>query len=197
MVLTLVAQSLGRGPAEPLRVAVVSSDRFARAGLMAMLEPFTDLHVVADLEPDQHLASRIRVLAPDVVLSDVPIDTEVPAVILVSDALNTDGASGVLMRSATAEQIDAALRAVAEGLTVRDGSVTTRHPQEVTEPLTHRELEVLQLLAEGLTNKEIAQRLAISEHTVKFHVNAILAKLGAQTRTEAVVHAARLGILIL
>lgn len=195
--LTLVAQSFGHGPAEPLRVAVVSNDRFVRAGLVAMLEAFDDLHIVADLEVDQHLTSRIRLLAPDVVLSDVPIDTGVPTVILVSDTLNSEDASGVLMRSATAEQIEAALRAVAEGLTVRDGSMRMRHPQELTESLTHRELEVLQLLAEGLTNKEIAQRLAISEHTVKFHVNAILTKLGAETRTEAVVQAARLGILIL
>ena len=65
------------------------------------------------------------------------------------------------------------------------------------EALTPREQEVLQLLAEGLPNKTIADRLYISEHTVKFHVNAILSKLGAQSRTEAVVRATRLGILLL
>jgi DNA-binding NarL/FixJ family response regulator len=58
-------------------------------------------------------------------------------------------------------------------------------------------LEVLQLLAEGLPNKTIAYRLGISEHTVKFHVNAILGKLGAQSRTEAVVRATRLGLILL
>jgi two-component system, NarL family, nitrate/nitrite response regulator NarL len=67
----------------------------------------------------------------------------------------------------------------------------------MAEPFTARELEVVQLLAAGLTNKEIAQRLGITEHTVKFHVNAILGKLGAATRTEAVVQAARLGIVVL
>jgi two-component system nitrate/nitrite response regulator NarL len=66
-----------------------------------------------------------------------------------------------------------------------------------TEELTAREREVLQLLAEGLPNKAIAARLTISEHTVKFHVNAILTKLGVQSRTEAVVRAVRLGLIML
>jgi two-component system, NarL family, nitrate/nitrite response regulator NarL len=63
--------------------------------------------------------------------------------------------------------------------------------------LTPREAEVLNLLAEGLSNKLVADRLKISEHTAKFHVNAILTKLGAETRTEAVVLAARRGLLML
>jgi DNA-binding NarL/FixJ family response regulator len=66
-----------------------------------------------------------------------------------------------------------------------------------SDPLTPREQEVLQLLAEGLPNKVIAQRLTISEHTVKFHINAILGKLGAQSRTDAVVRATRSGLLLL
>jgi DNA-binding NarL/FixJ family response regulator len=65
------------------------------------------------------------------------------------------------------------------------------------ESLTDRELQVLSRLAEGLSNKQIAARLGISEHTAKFHVNAILGKLGVQSRTEAVVRAARLGLLML
>ncbi len=65
------------------------------------------------------------------------------------------------------------------------------------EELTPREIEVLQLVAEGLPNKQIALRLGISEHTVKFHVDAILGKLGAHSRTEAVTRAARLGLLVL
>jgi DNA-binding NarL/FixJ family response regulator len=63
--------------------------------------------------------------------------------------------------------------------------------------LTPRELEVINLIAEGLPNKTIAGRLGISEHTVKFHVNAILTKLGAQSRTEAVVRATRMGLIAL
>jgi DNA-binding NarL/FixJ family response regulator len=66
-----------------------------------------------------------------------------------------------------------------------------------SEELTARELQVLQALAEGLPNKAIALRLGISEHTIKFHVNSILSKLGAQSRTDAVVRASRLGLIIL
>ena len=67
----------------------------------------------------------------------------------------------------------------------------------LVEPLTPRELEVLRLMAEGLPNKTIAARLEISEHTVKFHVNTILGKLGVASRTEAVVRATRLGLILL
>jgi DNA-binding NarL/FixJ family response regulator len=67
----------------------------------------------------------------------------------------------------------------------------------LAEELTPRELEVLRLLAEGLSNKAIAQQLDISDHTVKFHVNAIMKKLGAQSRTAAVVQATRLGLIVL
>ncbi len=122
------------------------------------------------------------------------------------------GARGLLPRDASPQVIAAALLALAEGLTVvapefaqTFGVLTSPHilpapSQEVAppvEPLTARELEVLRLLAEGLPNKTIAQRLRISEHTVKFHVNAILGKLGAASRTEAVVRATRLGLLLL
>ncbi|MDQ7857760.1 MAG: LuxR C-terminal-related transcriptional regulator, partial [Armatimonadota bacterium] len=72
-----------------------------------------------------------------------------------------------------------------------------REPDPLVEDLTQREHQVLQLLAEGLANREIARRLSISEHTVNFHVDAILGKLGAHSRTEAVARAARLGLLIL
>jgi DNA-binding CsgD family transcriptional regulator len=70
-------------------------------------------------------------------------------------------------------------------------------PDLLAEPLTAREHEVVQLLAQGLSNKAVGERLGISEHTAKFHVNAILTKLDAQTRTDAVVRAARLGLILL
>jgi DNA-binding NarL/FixJ family response regulator len=95
----------------------------------------------------------------------------------------------------------AALHAVAEAEIVIDDAFADhllRHPRaevEMIEPLTTREREVLRLLASGLTNKEIAQRLGVTDHTIKFHVNGILGKLGAATRTEAVVEAARRGII--
>lgn len=116
------------------------------------------------------------------------------------------GVRGVLLLDSGAGQVAAALRAVSQGLLVLDpalGQVLAAGGPEVemgdtpVEPLTQREREVLELLALGLANKGIARRLAISEHTVKFHVGSILAKLGAESRTEAVSVAARRGLLAL
>lgn len=112
------------------------------------------------------------------------------------------GARGVVLRDAGAARLAAAVRAVAEGLMVLDAvaaeSVLRPRPAApaTVEHLTPREQEVLQLLAQGLSNKLIAARLGISDHTVKFHVNAILGKLGAQSRTEAIAQAARLGLVL-
>lgn len=120
-------------------------------------------------------------------------------------------AYGALRRDAATEEIIATLHAVNGGVVALDRRLARETfgsaqrllaPQDgplasVEEPLTARELEVLQLLAQGLPNKLIAQRLRISEHTAKFHVSAILLKLGAGSRTEAVTSAARRGLLLL
>jgi DNA-binding NarL/FixJ family response regulator len=112
------------------------------------------------------------------------------------------GARGVLSRERIEEQLLVSLQAVTLGLLTVDAAfdeaVRPRTPPEaLVEPLTPRETEVLQLLAQGFTNRRIGEQLGISEHTAKFHVNAILGKLGAQTRGEAIAHAARLGLLLL
>lgn len=115
---------------------------------------------------------------------------------------------GLLPREATTEQIASALRAASSGLTVYDSAIiqessqTFRRSDDVAEHandrlLTAREVQVLQLMADGLPNKTIALRLGISDHTVKFHVSSLLAKLEASSRTEAVSNAARRGLLIL
>jgi DNA-binding NarL/FixJ family response regulator len=112
------------------------------------------------------------------------------------------GALGVLLRGAEAERVLAALRTVAAGLGVFEPALLRTLLAARAAPadsllFTPREAEVLALMAEGLSNKLIADRLKISDHTAKFHVNAILNKLGAETRTEAVVSAARRGLLML
>jgi two-component system nitrate/nitrite response regulator NarL len=114
------------------------------------------------------------------------------------------GVDGLLPRDAQGGTLAAGLRAVAEGLLVMDEGIAApllRGRSDVRaslpEPLTPREREVLQLISDGLSNKEIADRLGMSAHTAKFHLASILAKLGAQSRTEAVVRAARLGLLLL
>lgn len=115
-----------------------------------------------------------------------------------------------LPRDAATGEIVAAIIAAASGLTALDrtlaleafaglarGRLGAEPVSDQDEPLTAREREVLQLLAQGIPNKQIAQRLSISEHTVKFHVSAIMTKLGAASRTEAVTTAARRGLLLL
>jgi DNA-binding NarL/FixJ family response regulator len=110
-------------------------------------------------------------------------------------------------RDAAPAEIAAAIESVASGLAVvttedLETLLPTAHMSmeeelAVGEPLTARETEVLTMLAEGAANKEIASRLRISEHTVKFHVSSILAKLGAATRTEAVSRGFKEGLIII
>ena len=114
------------------------------------------------------------------------------------------GAKGLLLRNASPEKLTHSLNAVAAGLFVCDpelapalfaSSVIPIEP--LIEPLTPRELEILQLIAEGMANKAIARQLHISDHTVKFHTTAIFGKLGVSSRTEAVVRATRAGLILL
>jgi len=195
-----------------LRVAIAGSDPLARAGLASILGAFDDVSVIADdIDLDDSAETRLNALTPDVVVCDLgtadgpPVRFSVPSLLLVREAADTaeliaTGTRGVVDRSATPNRLHAAVRAIDEGLLVIDTSIS-RSPSlrdtEMAEPLTAREREVLQLLSAGLTNKEIAHRLGITEHTVKFHVNAILGKLAAETRTEAVVQAARRGLIVL
>ncbi|PYR83788.1 MAG: hypothetical protein DMG18_11625 [Acidobacteria bacterium] len=106
------------------------------------------------------------------------------------------GAGGVLQSNASSEQIVQAIKSVASGLMVFDRALAPQSPDdEPLEQLTPRESEVLRLLADGLGNKEIAVKLSISEHTIKFHIHSILGKLGAASRTEAVTRGLRSGLI--
>jgi two-component system, NarL family, response regulator YdfI len=125
---------------------------------------------------------------------------------LFARALRT-GVRAILPSDIAPEQLVAALEAATAGLVVMhpaevDATFPAAEPAsralaELAEPLTPRESEVLQMLASGLANKEIAARLAISDHTVKFHVASILGKLGAGSRTEAVSLGIRRGLVLL
>jgi DNA-binding NarL/FixJ family response regulator len=148
-------------------------------------------------------------------VSDAGIAAEIPVVILASDMRAAEAAAalragvrGVLPAETAPEQLVAALEAAAAGLLVLHpedlvatmpvaSSAQGARIAELVEPLTPREREVLQMLASGLANKIIAVRLGISEHTVKFHVAAILGKLGAESRTEAVALGIRRGLIML
>ena len=146
------------------------------------------------------------------------LEARAPVAILLPDEADarqawTAGARALLRRDAEPSRIAAALAAAVHGFAVIEpdfaealrSALPDRAPSlsegagraALVEPLTPRELEVLRLMAEGLPNKTIAARLDISEHTVKFHVNTILGKLGVASRTEAVVRATRLGLILL
>jgi DNA-binding NarL/FixJ family response regulator len=203
-----------------LRVLLASDDPLARSGLLSLLASLPGVEVSRHASLGDDWPLRAREDDADVVVADLgaaedPAEAlpplgpgDVPALVLVADEAQgrsalLAGARGVLLRDAGAERVLTALQAVVAGLTVVDDAVAVllrpRAPAHLptAETLTPRENEVLQLLSEGLSNRQIAERLGIGERTAKFHVNSILAKLGAMTRTEAVVLAARLGLVIL
>lgn len=196
--------------------AIVAESALVRSGLAAILGTSPAIQVVAEATPRE--AGQLSETGIDVVVCDVedtpdhslPNTPEgVPVLALVGTpdqvrGLVRAGAKGVIARDASAERLSAASVAVASGLCALDeaslqsmmNAAPAPAPLEPDVPLlTPREREVLELLAEGLSNKLIALRLDISEHTAKFHVNSILDKLEADTRTDAVVRAARRGLL--
>jgi DNA-binding NarL/FixJ family response regulator len=210
---------------DDLRVLIVADSPLARSGLTALLDGVDGLRIAAQTDPNADFQPLYRVYRPDVVIWDTgydPVravealsgarDERAPILALLVEidaperarALLMAGARGVLPQDTPARALAAAAAAVSNGLVVL-------HPSLIAAPfpavgdlrtkenidLTPRELDVLRLLAEGLSNKLIASRLGISEHTVKFHINAILAKFGAQSRTEAVVRATRAGLIAL
>lgn len=208
---------LGPPAAGPLRVLVLSDDPLVAAGLGTLVEDGGDAAVVAlAADADVALIDAGRARGDDAARGlDAIAELPVPAVALVGDeedagAALAAGARGAVLRTVDPASLWAALIAARAGLTVLDGSfappgaasdaaVRPGTPRSGARgaDLTAREREVLVLLSRGLSNKQIAQRLDISDHTAKFHVNGILGKLGAATRTEAVVLAARQGLISL
>ena len=195
------------------RVLVVASSAIARAGLESLLRSTGAVEVIGSA-PDWNEFSGEE---PDVIVVDwehgadeVPeelADLPSAALLLVDDpgrswtaeALRS-GVRAVLPRHSNPQQIVAAIEAVAAGLLVLqpgdlDGLLVNPRPARISEPLTPREIEVLGMLAEGQSNKAIAHRLNISEHTVKFHVTSVMAKLNAGSRTEAVTLGIRQGLI--
>jgi DNA-binding NarL/FixJ family response regulator len=208
-------------PLRPLRVLIASPRPIVRAGLRGLLEGRSDVEVVGESLDADGLGSIALEETIDAILIEggagflhaLERGALPPIVLLgsVDDTANlgtllASGVSGFLSTDAGADEIVEAVRSVARGLVVLDAQLAPAAlsppprraaEDEMTDPLSERERAVLRLLAEGLPNKSIAQRLGISEHTVKFHVGSVLAKLNAASRTEAVAIGLRRGLLAL
>jgi DNA-binding NarL/FixJ family response regulator len=203
-------------------VLVVAGSQVAAARIEAMLRGRSELRVAVSRPAE--LARRLDECAPAVVvLAPAPdgmaraletlrgLPEAAAVVLLVSDPASVwtpqtrrSGVRAVLREDATVEELATAIGAAKAGLVVLHpdalhGSAAARAAErrDRTPTLTPRELEILEMLAEGISNRTIAARLGISSQTVKFHVASILAKLGAASRTEAVTFGVRQGLIAL
>jgi DNA-binding NarL/FixJ family response regulator len=209
-----------------IRVIITAPNPILRTGLREILHAAEDITVVreaSNLDEGTRTAAEADVIvialasAPRADLSRFLPDGEAnPAVlVLTNDAADLAWlmrlpvrAWGVLPQDADAPEIIAATRALSEGLIAgsprllkplmsRQNALGVSQPEPLAEPLTERERQVLQQIAQGLANKQIAAALGISEHTVKFHLSSIYAKLGATNRTEAVRLGTLQGLIVL
>lgn len=204
-----------------IRVVVCVSSASVKARIEKLLRPFSDIQIVDEPSDDDDADALLADSQPDVILADSGDDPEelpeafalnVPTILLVRDPGDQAAAAfsrnvrGVLPDDLNGSQLAAAIEAVAAGLGVFDpdgveqfpsANPVSHAPAQLPEPLTPREIEVLRAMAEGLANKEIAARLAISENTIKFHVASVMGKLGAASRTEAVMLGIRHGLVLI
>ncbi len=202
----------------PIRILIADDHFIVRSGLVAMIDSEPDMEVVAQAADGAQAVELFERVKPDLALLDLrmPVKTGNEAIelirrrtptarILVLTAFNGDedihralnaGAQGYVLKSSTAEGLIPAIRAVAAGSRWIPRDVATRLAMRNTfEELTPREVQVLNELAKGKANKEIADSLGISDHTVKDHLKNILGKLHVADRTEAVTAAIQRGII--
>jgi DNA-binding NarL/FixJ family response regulator len=206
-----------------IRVVVIDDHPIVRQGLVGVLEDEADLAVVGEYGSAREGLGHMGRVQPDVVLLDLEMPEldgieALPALIaakpgvavLVFTAYDTEervlgalraGAKGYLLKGASAEEIGRAVRLVAAGGSYLEPRVATQVIAQVQSPrrdaprLSDREREVLRLVADGMATKQVARSLGITERTVKFHVNSIFHKLGADSRAQAVALAVQRGLL--
>ncbi|MFF3012735.1 response regulator [Streptomyces sp. NPDC057939] len=215
----------------PIRVMIADDQMMVRQGFTVLLNAQPDIEVVGQAVDGADAVAKVAELAPDVVLMDIRMPgmggIEATSVIagapgsavrvLVLTTFDLDeyvyealraGASGFLLKDASAEQLAEAVRVVAGGEALLSPNITKRLITEFSrlgaprapskariDALTERETEVLSLIAQGLSNAEIAEHLIVAEQTVKTHVSRVLVKLGLRDRTQAAVFAYETGLV--
>ena len=197
-----------------IRVAILAPALALRIGLHELLRGLPDVEMLADSALPQELPQAdVWVMTSADFIDDLN-EEQSPALLLVignpEEAARLAGwpVWGVLPLDASPEEFSAVLHALAEGLWAGSPALVRalleRQPlpmleqaEQVVNPLTERERQVLQLTAQGLANKQIAASLEISENTVKFHLSSLYAKLGVTSRTEAVRSGVRRGLVVL
>lgn len=205
-------------PNTEIRILVVDDHFIVRMGLVALINTEPNLKVVGEADNGEQAVQRFESLRPDVVLMDLRMPGKsgheatrlirrlaADARVLMLSAFDGDGdihaaleagAQGYVLKSATGEELIPAIQAVAMGRRWIPQDVASRlKSRNSYEQLTAREIEVLNELARGLANKEIADTLKISEYTAKDHLKSILAKLRVADRTQAVTVALQRGII--
>lgn len=200
-----------------LRIAIADDHALFRQGLRSMLRLQSDVTVVAEIERANELAPTLAHTPCDVLLLDLqlersslsdvkPLSAHAAIVVVTASERPDDalaalraGARGVVFKRFAIETLMDAIHAVAAGQVwmppTIQAELTTRLKQPVTDPLTPREREIVRLVALGLRNAEVAQRLYISEVTVKTHLNNVFQKLGLRDRVELALYAIREGII--
>jgi DNA-binding NarL/FixJ family response regulator len=201
-----------------IRILIADDHFVVRMGLIALVNTEDDLEVIGEASDGKQAVDLFEKLMPDLVLMDLrmPVKDGIAAtteifrkhpharvLMLTTYDGDTDihgaiqsGAQGYVLKNATGMELIPALRAVAAGQKWIPGEISARlASRKVFEELTAREMEVLRQIAKGLANKEIADALKISEHTVKDHLKHILGKLHVADRTEAVTAALQRGII--
>ncbi|WP_101790296.1 response regulator [Nonomuraea indica] len=198
-----------------MRLFLVDDHPVVRAGLVALLSGEHDIDVVGEAPGGEEALRAITVRTPDVVLMDLQLGDGIdgveatrrirelpsPPQVLVLTTYESDadimravdaGATGYLLKACPPEELFQGIRAAARGETVLSAKVATRMMRRMRDPgtaLSAREVEILELLASGAGNREIARRLFITEATVKTHLVHVYSKLGVDTRTAAVTAA--------